>query len=140
MSRAVDYYLLFFKLFCFYLKNSRCCCFLNPYRTVKQTLVIVLFSVLTCPIILVCEKIMVVIIGSSLIVAYRIRASFISSKSASSCASVSHRAKIIVAPFAVCKDYITVLVGVGKLAIACVHRSKYFRYHILQIFDCCYFF
>ena len=133
MSRAVDCYLLFFKLFCFYLNNSRCFCFAHPYRTVKQTLVIVLFSVLLCPIILVGKKIMVVIIGSSLIVAYRFRASFIISKSAASFASVSHRAKIIVAPFAACKDYITILVGVSKLAIACVHRSKYFRYHILQI-------
>ena len=133
MSRAVDCYLLFFKLFCFYLNYSRCCCFVHPYRTVKQPLVIVLFSVLLCPIILVSKQVLVVIIGSSLIIAYRFRASFISSKSASSCASVSNRAKIIVAPFAACKDYITILVCVGKLAVDCVHRSKYFRYHILQI-------
>ena len=136
MSRAVDCYLLFFKLFCFYLNNSRCFCFAHPYRTFKQILVIVLFSVLLYPIILVGKQVLVVIIGSSLIVAYRFRASLISSKSAASCAGVSNRAKIIVAPFAVCNDYITILVCVGKLAIDCVHRSKYFRYHILQIFDC----
>ena len=133
MSRAVDCYLLFFKLFCFYLNNSRCCCFVYPCRSVKQLLVIVLFSVLLCPIILVGKKIIVVIIGSSLIVAYSFRASFISSKSSASCASVSNRAKIIVAPFAICNDYITFLVGVCKLTIDRVHRSKYFRYHILQI-------